>query len=46
MVPEVVLEDVQVWNERLGLVPRSPEVTFGDAARTILELERVLGVRW
>jgi hypothetical protein len=40
---EVVFEDVEQWNEKLGLVTRSAEETFGDAARRILELEKVLG---
>jgi hypothetical protein len=32
--------DVNQWNEKLGLVARTPEETFGDAARKILELEK------
>lgn len=36
-------DDVKEWNEKLGLKPRTPEQTFGDAARRILELEKVLG---
>jgi hypothetical protein len=35
-------EDVEEWNEKLGLKLRSAEETFGDAARRILELEREL----
>ncbi|KAG9234404.1 hypothetical protein BJ875DRAFT_376469 [Amylocarpus encephaloides] len=34
--------DVEAWNGKIGLVPRSPETTFGDAARRILELETLL----
>ncbi|KAH6664416.1 hypothetical protein B0J14DRAFT_493555 [Halenospora varia] len=34
--------DVVEWNEKLGLKLRTPEETFGDAARKILELEKVL----
>lgn len=40
---ELKLEDVESWNEKLGLKPRTPEETFGDAARKILELEKSLG---
>jgi hypothetical protein len=36
--------DVKKWNEKLGLVPRSAEQTFGDAARKILELEKKFAV--
>lgn len=32
--------DVKEWNEKLALVPRSAEETFGDAAKRILELEQ------
>jgi nucleoside-diphosphate-sugar epimerase len=39
VVPKVNLGDVEEWNEKLGLKPRSAEETFGDAARRILELE-------
>jgi nucleoside-diphosphate-sugar epimerase len=48
-VPEVVtrvnMGDVESWNEKLGLQGklRTPEETFGDAARKILELEAKLG---
>jgi len=42
--PIAKLGDVKEWNEKLGLVPRSAEETFGDAARRILELEKVFGV--
>ncbi|KAK0123936.1 hypothetical protein ONS95_008926 [Cadophora gregata] len=34
-------DDVEEWNEKLGLKPRTPEQTFGDAARRLLELEKV-----
>ena len=37
------LGDVKEWNEKLGLAIRTPEETFGDAARRILELEKVFG---
>jgi len=37
-------EDVEEWNNKLGLELRTAEETFGDAARRILELERVLGM--
>lgn len=42
---EKVLEsgDVLEWNEKLGLKPRTPVQTFGDAARRLLELEKVFG---
>jgi hypothetical protein len=33
--------DVESWNEKLGLKPRTPQETFGDAARRLLELEGV-----
>ncbi|KAL2062619.1 hypothetical protein VTL71DRAFT_5691 [Oculimacula yallundae] len=36
------MDDVLEWNEKLGLVPRSPEETFGDSAKRLLELERTL----
>lgn len=42
-VPEIVMNDVLEWNMKLGLKLRSPEETFGDAARKILELESVFG---
>jgi hypothetical protein len=32
--------DVKDWNEKLGLQLRTAEQTFGDAARTILKLEK------
>ena len=35
--------DVKEWNEKLGLVIRTPEETFGDAAKRILELEKLFG---
>ncbi len=35
--------DVESWNAKLGLKIRTPEETFGDAARRILELEEKLG---
>ena len=37
---KVVFSDVEEWNEKLGLKLRTPEETFGDAARRILELEK------
>jgi hypothetical protein len=40
---EVLFGDVEEWNEKLGLRLRSAEETFGDAARRLLELEKVLG---
>jgi hypothetical protein len=43
VVKEVRFGDVEMWNEKLGLKLRSAEETFGDAARRILELERMLG---
>ncbi|CAG8961394.1 hypothetical protein HYFRA_00013342 [Hymenoscyphus fraxineus] len=39
---EVNFGDVEEWNGKLGLVPRSEVETFGDAARRILELEELL----
>jgi hypothetical protein len=38
----VKFSDVEEWNEKLGLKVRTPEETFGDAARRILELEKEL----
>ncbi|EPE32427.1 NAD(P)-binding Rossmann-fold containing protein [Glarea lozoyensis ATCC 20868] len=38
-----VITDVEKWNEALGLKLRTAEETFGDAARKILELEKILG---
>ncbi|KAH9209864.1 hypothetical protein DL95DRAFT_476241 [Leptodontidium sp. 2 PMI_412] len=32
--------DVAEWNAKIGLTPRTPEETFGDAARKILEIEK------
>jgi hypothetical protein len=32
--------DVKDWNEKLGLTPRTADETFGDSARTLLELEK------
>lgn len=43
VVPDLKFEDVLSWNEKLGLQVRTPEETFGDAARKILELEKKLG---
>jgi hypothetical protein len=40
---KVVFGDVEAWNEKLGLKLRTAEETFGDAARRILELEKILG---
>lgn len=34
-------DDVLAWNEKLGLKPRTPVQTFGDAAKRLLELEKV-----
>ncbi|CAG8979483.1 hypothetical protein HYALB_00012083 [Hymenoscyphus albidus] len=39
---EVNFGDVEEWNVKLGLMPRSEVETFGDAARRILELEELL----
>lgn len=45
--PETVLEvrmgDVQEWNRKLGLQPRTEAETFGDTAGRLLELEKKLG---
>jgi hypothetical protein len=40
---EVGFWDVEEWNGKLGLVHRSAEETFRDAARRLLELEKKLG---
>jgi hypothetical protein len=32
--------DVKEWNEKLGLELRTPNQTFGDSAKRILELEK------
>ena len=40
---EAKFSDVAEWNEKLGLVPRGSVETFGDSARRVLELEKVLG---
>jgi hypothetical protein len=42
--PRVQMGDVEGWNEKLGLRLRTPEETFGDAARRLLELEGEFGV--
>lgn len=42
-VPVPKLTDVAEWNEKLGLKLRTPEETFGDAAREMLRLEKVMG---
>ncbi|KAG4437215.1 hypothetical protein IFR05_007304 [Cadophora sp. M221] len=34
-------DDVLEWNEKLGLKPRTPVQTFGEAAKRLLELEKV-----
>lgn len=39
---EAIFRDVEEWNEKLGLRLRSAEETFGDSARRLLELEKVL----
>jgi len=44
VTPVGKFSDVKEWNEKLGLVIRTPEETFGDAARRILVLEKELGV--
>lgn len=36
-------DDVEGWNEKLGLEPRNAEETFGDTVRRLLELEKVFG---
>jgi len=41
--PKVQMGDVESWNEKLGLKLRTPQETFGDAARRMLELEREFG---
>lgn len=38
--PVPIFGDVNEWNEKLGLVIRSPEETFGGAAKKIIELEK------
>jgi len=38
----VKFSDVEEWNEKLGLKVRTPEETFGDAAKKILALEKEL----
>jgi hypothetical protein len=35
--------DVQEWNRKVGLQPRTAVETFGDAARRLLELEKQFG---
>lgn len=39
---KVRMEDVQEWNKKLGLVPRTPEQTFVDTAKKLLALEKLL----
>lgn len=41
--PYVQLGDVHEWNQKLGLKVRTPEETFGDVARRMLELEAKFG---
>jgi hypothetical protein len=41
--PVPKLSDVEEWNEKLGLKLRTPEETFGDAARELLRLEKAMG---
>lgn len=38
--PEPKFSDVKEWNQKLGLVIRTPEETFGGAAKKIIELEK------
>lgn len=40
VTPVAQFGDVNDWNEKLGLQLRTPDQTFGDAARAILELEK------
>jgi len=40
VTPVAQFGDVKGWNEKLGLKLRTPDQTFGDTARTILELEK------
>ena len=40
--PVPKFSDVEEWNEKLGLKLRTPEETFGDAAREMLRLEKVM----
>jgi nucleoside-diphosphate-sugar epimerase len=44
VVGQLKFEDVEEWNQKLGLSVRTPDETFGDAARRILELEKQFGV--
>ncbi|KAH8653196.1 hypothetical protein BGZ60DRAFT_436110 [Tricladium varicosporioides] len=39
LTPVAKFGDVKEWNEKLNLQLRTPDQTFGDMARTILELE-------
>jgi hypothetical protein len=39
--PKVQMGDVESWNEKLGLKLRTPQETFGDAAKRLLVLEEV-----
>jgi len=41
--PHVQMGDVESWNAKLGIKLRTPQETFGDAARRMLELERQFG---
>jgi hypothetical protein len=42
VTPTVQFGDVLEWNEKLGLKLRTPEETFGGAARRSLALEKRL----
>ena len=42
VVPVVKFGDVKEWNEKIGLVVRTAQETFGDGAKRILELEKIL----
>jgi hypothetical protein len=42
VVPVPKFSDVAEWNKKLGLKLRTPEETFGDAAREILRLEKMM----
>ncbi|KAF4634262.1 hypothetical protein G7Y89_g3840 [Cudoniella acicularis] len=40
VTPVAQFGDVKEWNQKLNLQLRAPDQTFGDAARTVLELEK------
>ena len=42
VTPVPKFSDVKDWNKKLGLELRTPEETFGDAAKEILRLEKTL----